>query len=371
MKQIILVNHRSQVQENFTGITRYTFSLLETLIDRSHFDLMLITTWTKDRLPQKLQRGLKRIVTVGRPRPYSWNVIWQAFENWGHKLDADIILNVDQIGLVRGGKARVFIAHDLYFRAIPEAIGVADRLQQRYFIWPLMLQFHQKIACVSENTQEDIRRFYPSHGWKAATIGAGADLASVPSERHPILDTLHEPYVLYVGNILPNKNIQTLTQAMDLIARQGLNIRAIHVGRDDQGLLKQAASEIRFAAPPISLGPISDGQLFSLYVNALCFVNTSLYEGFCLPVIEAQQAGTPVVCSSMPAVGQIAGAGAILFDPRSPAQLAEHIQELLRDPQLRQNLRAMGRENASHYSWQKVAERLENICFELLRSDGI
>jgi glycosyltransferase involved in cell wall biosynthesis len=367
MKQIILVNHRSQVQENFTGITRYTFSLLETLIDRSHFDLMLITTWSKDRLPQKLQRGLKRVVTVGRPRPYCWNVMRQAFENWGNKLGADIILNVDQIGLVRGGKARVFIAHDLYFRAIPEAIGVADRLQQRYFIWPLMLQFHQKIACVSENTQEDIRRFYPSHGWKAATIGAGADLASVPSERHPILDTLHEPYVLYVGNILPNKNIQTLTQAMDLIARQGLNIRAIHVGRDDQGLLKQAASEIRFAAPPISLGPISDGQLFSLYVNALCFVNTSLYEGFCLPVIEAQQAGTPVVCSSMPAVGQIAGAGAILFDPRSPAQLAEHIQELLRDPQLRQNLRAMGRENASHYSWQKVAERLENICFELLR----
>ena len=54
MKHIILVNHRSQVSEKFTGITRYTFSLVETLIDRNRFDFVLVTTWSKERLPQKI-----------------------------------------------------------------------------------------------------------------------------------------------------------------------------------------------------------------------------------------------------------------------------------------------------------------------------
>lgn len=366
MKHIILVNHRSQVSEKFTGITRYTFSLLEALIDRSQFEFVLVTTWPKDRLPQKLRYGLARVITVDRPRPYAWNVIRQIIENLGNKTGADIILNVDQIGLVRGGRARVLIAHDLYFRVIPEALTLTDRLQQRYFIWPLMLKFHQRIACVSESTQRDVRRFYPSHGWKTRIIGAGSSLTQTSAERHPILETLQRPYVLYVGNILPNKNVETLTNAIDLIAQRGLDIRVIHVGRDDQGLLVRAASQLHFAVPPITLGPVSDGQLVSLYANSLCFVNTSLYEGLCLPVIEAQQAGAPVVCSSMPAVGETAGTGAILFDPRSPMQLAEHIQRLFADPQLRQRLQEMGRQNVARYSWSKAAERLESIFFELL-----
>ncbi len=366
MKHVILVNHRSQVSGTFTGITRYTFSLLEAMIDRGHFEFILVTTWPKDRLPQKLQQGLARVITVDRPRPYSWNIIRQFIENLGNKNGADIILNVDQIGLVRGGKARVFIAHDLYSRAIPEALALTDRLQQRYFIWPLMLRSHRRIACVSESTQRDVRRFYPSHGWKTQIIGAGASLTQAPAEKHPILETIQKPYVLYVGNILPNKNVEALTNAIDLIAQQGLDIRVIHVGRDDRGLLKHAASQMHSGVPPITLGPVSDGQLFSLYANSLCFVNTSLYEGLCLPVLEAQQAGAPVICSSMPAVGETAGKGAILFDPRFPVQLAGHIQRLLGDPQLRQRLQELGRQNVARYSWSKTAERLESICFELL-----
>jgi glycosyltransferase involved in cell wall biosynthesis len=365
MKPVVLVNHRSQVSDRFTGITRSTFSLLEVLIGRNHFDFALATTWSKDRLPQKLQDGLTRVMTVGRPRPHSWNIVRQIFENLANKVDAQIILNVDQIGLIRGGKARVFIAHDLYFRVIPEMLSLTDRLQQRCFIWPLMLQFNQGIACVSENTQSDIRRFYPKQSCKAAFIGAGSQLAFAP-DRHPVLETLDKPYILYVANILPNKNVETLTRAIDLVAQRGLDIYTIHVGRDDQHLLQQAASKMRFAIRPISLGPVSDGQLFSLYSNALCLVNTSLYEGFCFPVLEAQQAGTPVICSRMPAVGETAGAGAILFDPHSPVQLAEHIRELNSNSQLRQRLQELGRQNAAQHSWQKSAERLEGIFFELL-----
>jgi glycosyltransferase involved in cell wall biosynthesis len=366
MKRVILVNHRSQVPNYFSGITRYTFSLLGAFLDRNNFDFILATTWSKDRLPQKLQDGLCEVITVKRPRPYSWNMVRQIFEDLGSKTGAEIILNVDQIGLMRGGKARLFIAHDLYFRAIPEALSWKDRLQQRYFIWPLMLKFNQRIACVSGNTRRDVEKFYPHFAGKTEMIGAGVDLTGANVERHYLIDALDRPYVLYVGNILPNKNIKTLTTAVDLLARDGGDVRVVHVGRDDHGLLKRAALDMRYAKPPVSLSPVSDGQLFFLYANALCFVNTSLYEGFCLPVIEAQQAGAPVVCSWTPAVAETAGDGAILFDPRSPEQLAQHIQELIANPGMRRRLQEAGHKNCARFSWQNVAERLESVFCELL-----
>jgi glycosyltransferase involved in cell wall biosynthesis len=369
MKNVVLVNHRSQIPGASTGITRHTFCLLEALLNRDKFDFVLVTTWSKDRLPQKLRDGLARVVTVGRPRPYSWNIIRQIFENPAKTAGAKIILNVDQIGLLRGGKARVFIAHDLYFRAIPEALSVSDRLQQRYFIWPLMLKFNQRIACVSENTRNDVRKFYPAHGAKAVVTGAGSTLTGTAAEQ-PWPDELNKPYLLYVGNISLNKNIETLTRAMDLMAERGIDIRMVHVGRDDQGLLEYAASQMRFSPPPIRLPSVTDGMLLGLYANALCFVNTSVYEGYCLPVIEAQQAGTPVICSRTPAVAETAGRGAILFDPHSSSQLAERIQELIGDPQLRKDLQELGRQNAANHTWARAAERFENLFFELLGAAG-
>jgi len=366
MKDIVLVNHRSQVPNKLTGITRVTFSLLEALIDRGNFDFVLATTWSKIQLPCKLRRGVTRVITVDRARPYSFNIVQQIFENLGHKTGAAAILNVDQIGLIRGGKARIFIAHDLYFKAIPSAISLTDRVQQRYLIWPLMLRFNDRIACVSENTQQDIQRFYPLHGWKAQVIGSGTNLRVAPAEPHPVLNSMKHPYLLYVGNVLPNKNIDTLTKALDIVMRRGLDIRAVHIGRDDQGLLKRAAAQMQFAPPPITVGNISDGQLRSFYANAFCLVNTSLYEGFCLPVAEAQEAGTPVICSRTPAVGETAGEAALLFDPRSPLELADHVQRLRGDSQLTQGLVALGRENARRHSWPRAAERLEALIFELL-----
>jgi glycosyltransferase involved in cell wall biosynthesis len=254
----------------------------------------------------------------------------------------------------------------LYFRAIPEALKITDRLQQRFFIWPIMLRFQSRIACVSQNTQYDIERFYPKQAWKAAVTGSGSPRNSLLPERHPILNGLRRPFLLYVGNVLSNKNVDTLTKAADMLAERGVQLATVHVGLDEQGLMQQAASRLKFADPPIRLTSISDAQLLGLYTSALCFVNTSLYEGFCLPILEAQKAGTPVVCSRMPAVGETAGIGALQFDPRNPAELAAHIQQLISDPGLRRQLQEMGRQNASNYCWLDVAARFENMFDELL-----
>jgi glycosyltransferase involved in cell wall biosynthesis len=370
MKPLVLFNHRSQVADRPTGITRYAFSLLEALILRDNFRFGLVTTWSEASLPATLRNGLVRIETVSKPRPYSWNIVRQVFENWGQEFGADIILNTDQIGLIRGGRARVFIAHDLYFRAMPRLLGLTDRLQQRYFIWPLMMMRHQRIGCASENTKNDLQRYFPSRGWKAQVIGAGGDLSSKLISRHPLIATLESPYILYVGNVLPNKNIETLTEAMELLAQRGRKLRVIHVGRDDQGLLANAAAKMRLALPPLTLSSVSDAELVGLYAEALCFANTSIYEGFCLPVVEAQHAGTPVVCSRAPAVGETAGAGALLFDPLKPGELASRIEELIDQPQLRSRLLELGRKNAERHRWSRTAERLESIFLELLGAGG-
>jgi len=93
-----------------------------------------------------------------------------------------------------------------------------------------------------------------------------------------------------------------------------------------------------------------------LFATAACFAFASLYEGFGLPVLEAQRRGVPVACSNASAVPEAAGPGARLFDPRDVEDIAASILELLEDPALARRLVAAGREHQAGFTWRRSAE---------------
>jgi glycosyltransferase involved in cell wall biosynthesis len=108
------------------------------------------------------------------------------------------------------------------------------------------------------------------------------------------------------------------------------------------------------------------GELPELLAGALAFVYPSLWEGFGLPVLEAMAAGTPVLTSLGSGTEEVAGDAALLVDPGDQAALAAALRDLVRQPQLRQELRHKGLERVRLFSWERTAQATRDVLGEIL-----
>jgi glycosyltransferase involved in cell wall biosynthesis len=144
---------------------------------------------------------------------------------------------------------------------------------------------------------------------------------------------LVKPYILYVGNNYPHKNLERLKLACEKIRQDGLKYSLILI-----------------------TGFISEQKLDDLYKNASLFVFPSLYEGFGLPPLEAMKRGLPVVSSNASCMPEILGDAVLYFDPLNLDDMTEKIKNALRDRELREELTKKGLEQIKKYSWPKMAQ---------------
>lgn len=165
--------------------------------------------------------------------------------------------------------------------------------------------------------------------------------------------------VLHVSSEEPRKNVETLLRAW----------RHVCTERPDAILVKGGASlyprerlRLLALAHSLELGEslkfvdaLSDADLASFYNAASVFAFPSIGEGFGFPVLEAMACGTPVVCSDIAALRELAGDAARYVSPRDEAHLAAEILTVLDDGRQRERMRASGLRRAERYSWQRTA----------------
>jgi glycosyltransferase involved in cell wall biosynthesis len=177
------------------------------------------------------------------------------------------------------------------------------------------------------------------------------------------------PYLLFVGNCAPNKNVPLLLESMAQLRR----------GSDDAPLLVIAGSDCKWR-PRMrdyarSLGlqeevvwreGITDVFLAQLYSAALMTIVPSFEEGFGLPVIESMACGTPVVCSQAASLPEVAGDAALLFSPYSCEQLTHNIEHLIGSTTTQERLIAAGLERSALFSQQRFGELQASAIRELL-----
>jgi glycosyltransferase involved in cell wall biosynthesis len=106
-------------------------------------------------------------------------------------------------------------------------------------------------------------------------------------------------------------------------------------------------------------GRLTDDELGWLYEAATALVFPSVYEGFGIPVVEAQRRGCPVVALRTGPLPEVAGDGAVLCDPARPEGLVEAVRRVATDPGHRADLVAAGRRNAERYTWDRSTDLLE------------
>ncbi|WP_375462539.1 glycosyltransferase family 4 protein [uncultured Methylobacterium sp.] len=346
----ILVNMPSQFGGKPSGVARVAFRLIAELASRPDLTIVLRSPWTRDALPEGL-RGRIEVVTVPRPRIMVLDVLRQLLTVPAccRRHAIDLVLNIDPYGAARGGRARVVVVHDLYFRTIPESTGPREA-RTTDLIFRLMLRGNGAVVAVSDATRRDLEKHYPRARGRVRVIPS-ASVIDPAALTDGARSEVAGPFILAVGNATHNKNFGLLAEAAARLAPHRPDLAIVHVGEDPDDAIGAVLRRLDAGIRVIRLSRIDDGRLAALYRAALCLCVPSFAEGFCLPVLEAQALGCPVVCANRSATPEVAGEGALTFDPTDPAALAACLHRLLDEPGLRADLAARGRRNEARYTW--------------------
>jgi len=232
----------------------------------------------------------------------------------------------------------------------------------------------ERIFTVSETSKADILRYCDVAAERIIVVyNAIDDRFATPPEPEAIERVreryqLHGPFALYVGNIKPHKNLERLIDAFDLVRRGGFERLELLIIGDQISKyprLRRAVDKHKLHKHVRFLGFVPDDTLAALYRLATVFVFPSLYEGFGLPPLEAMASGTPVVTSNRSSLPEVVGDAAVLVDPYSAASIAEGIQQVLSDPELRRSLSARGLARAREFSWDASIRRVHEVYMDV------
>jgi glycosyltransferase involved in cell wall biosynthesis len=218
-------------------------------------------------------------------------------------------------------------------------------------LYYLLGRVARHLVTVSEFSARELEDVLGIAAEKFAVVGCAADTLTDVSPERPAIDVLDEPFYLVVGTLAVHKNLPGPVRA---VTESGRTV--VVVGAPGSQQVFSNANALTGNA--IIAGRLSDAELAWLYHHAQALIFPSKYEGFGLPPLEAQSLGCVVVASNAASLPEVAGDGALYFDPDDPSTLLRELDRLESDPQLVQCLRDRGFANAQRYSWSKSARAI-------------
>ncbi len=255
-----------------------------------------------------------------------------------------------------GRVPRIVTVHDLLHRHYPELVAPGLRQGVRLLV-DGGAKRATRILADSHATADDIERY----------LGIGADRVDVvplgagTHRTHPVGNPLtalglrERQFVLSVGNPRPHKNLERLVEAVATISR-GRRPMLVLTGDGLETRLGPMIDRLGVSEDVRLVGWVDEGTLEGLYASCSAYIHPSLFEGFGLPVLEAMQRGTPVACSAIPVLREVAGEAALYFDPMSPSSIGAAISQLCESATRRRELSQLGLDRAATFTWERTAE---------------
>jgi glycosyltransferase involved in cell wall biosynthesis len=276
------------------------------------------------------------------------NIVWAA-RNQGNV--NHITGDVHFLALGLRGERTVLTIHDCHSL---ERLNGIRRWLLKMLWFDLPIRRAAIVTAISEETKRQLLRYVRVPDDKIEVIPDAVSPVFRPS---PKTFNAKYPRILHIGT-KPNKNLPRLLEAL-----KGMPCRLRVIGvLDDQQRRELTASGVNYD----SQSNLSELDLYRAYCDAdvVCFAST--YEGFGMPIIEAQVVERPVVtsnCSSMP---EVAGDGACLVDPFDTRSIRDGLQRVIQDAEYRERIVAAGRTNRERFSLVQVARRYMSL-YERLR----
>ncbi len=233
-----------------------------------------------------------------------------------------------------------------------------------------------RIIAVSQTTKQDLMKYFDVTGRKIQVVYNGVDDSFRERLTHEQLARwqrnlgIKPPYLLFVGNPKPHKNLDNVLRAYAR-ARQIHSFDAPLVCVGDRGnaeaRIKRHAEQLGVGDKVQLLGHVAQEALPAVYQGATMFLYPTLYEGFGLPVIEAMASGVPVITSNTSALKEMAKGYGHLVDPLDVQGIAQAIAQGMADAEHRESLAEMGLRRADEFRWEKTAERTLRTYMSALR----
>ena len=358
----ILIN-ATNIGLTLSGISRYSLALSRYFLNNWDYPFQLAVN--EDGMTHFQDfKGDKRIITC--PAWISPNLGFKGnFLRflWANKICMGscpgIIFNTSQMEGCLFGEKQIIAVHD----CIPLIFPQYHKKQYLYFRFylPLVLKRAVKIITFSNFTKNNLIENYKISENKISVIYHGVE--STPLQVQSTPDK--EPYLLSVGRPSPTKNFEGLIKALEiLITQYKLDIKLVLTcNKSDINFptKNELVNNIHF------VGYVSDEELKSLFKNALLFVWPSLYEGFGFPPLEAMLAGCPTAISKTSCLPEIYKDASVYFNPENPEEIAQAINQVLLNKQLRTSLIQKGFKRAQQYTWEISCKAHIEILEDLIK----
>jgi glycosyltransferase involved in cell wall biosynthesis len=279
------------------------------------------------------------------------------------------LLNLRSEGLLDHVVPQVTVVHDVLPLRYPHEYP-RQQYYFRYYV-PRVLAASEAVLAISQSTREDVLAFYRLPEWKVRVVFAGYDEHRFSPARHDSTDGA-APYALYVGNVMPHKNVLRLVEAFATLARRrDVRLMLVGSGRPRHVDTVRAVLERLGIGASVDWRPYATvDELVRLYRGARMLVMPSLLEGFGLPVLEAMGCGVPVVTSNVSSLPEVVGDAALLVDPTDVVSIAGGMERLFADDALARELRQRGLARARLFSWDRTGRAVQAVLREVAPVPG-
>jgi len=357
MKIGIMLRHINELG----GIVVYTKNLIENLleIDKKNEYVFLYNTYSLMGTYSKY-KNVKEVV-INIPNKLLWDQIGVPKAVKSEKID--IIFNPKLSIPVFAPSKKVFTLVGLEQFTLPNIFKWYDRI---YFciMTPLFCRRANAIIVMTNTGKKDLIKYLNVNSNKIKVIyGSYHKRFEVKKNIENLLVikqkyNLPEKYIFFIGGITPLKNFSNVIKAFKIIKKK-VPVRLVVAGFKRWKYAKDIdlINKLNLQNDVINLGFIQDDDLPYLYNLAQCLIFPSLYEGFGIPILEAQACGCPVITSKTGCTPEVSGGAALLVDPYNCEEIAQAIYDILNNRDLREKLIANGLENVKNFSWSKTAEQ--------------
>ncbi len=271
-------------------------------------------------------------------------------------------------------RKKIVIIHDVYHLAFSDQLSLLQKLYSRFLINYALTHF-DKTVTISRFSESEIVKYtginrekltvlYPGFNFKSATLNK--DKEDLIRKKY----SLPERFILFVGNIKPHKNLKNLLLAYKILLDRNIKIKMVATGKkegfivSDEGI-KTIMNENKVLADNVLFTGYIDGDLLpGIYKMADVFVFPSFYEGFGIPPIEAMAAGTPVIVSREASLPEVCGDAALYCDASAPKDIADKIEMMLTQENLRNDLIKKGKLNVTRFTKDNFDQGWINIINE-------
>jgi glycosyltransferase involved in cell wall biosynthesis len=208
-----------------------------------------------------------------------------------------------------------------------------------------------------------------AHGVSATYIPNGATLPSTPISAAPLAQWGLVPgeYLLTVGRIIPDRDLDTLLRAFEIVRKDHLTLHLVVVGSETPRTAYSTALERMAGERVVFTGDVFGEALDALYAHCMIYVLASRVEGLPITVCEAMAHGRPLVLSDIPENAEVAGDVAKYFKCADYSALAAELEMLVKDPGGRATLGLAARARCeAHYNWELIADQVESVYYRVL-----